>query len=314
MNAATRTQAWIVSLLAGSALALAAVDARVIEAHEQAVLSLCWSRDGAQLLTGGADNAARLWNSQTGKEVRAFDFKYAMSGVALSPDGRTAASGSWGVQLWDTATGRMTRHLEAHTGFVTSVAFSPDGTSLASGGLDSTVRLTQPSTGQETRLLQHPDQINGIAFSWDGRWIAAAGDTTVMVWEASSGRTVSRARLPGATSVAFTPDGSRLLVGRAGRTVTVVSCASWSPERELTGHNGKVTAVAVSSDGSLAASSSVDQTVRVWPLTSQQPAQVLSGHRRAVNCVAFSPDGRSVASGGADGTLRIWPVASATSR
>jgi len=57
--------------------------------------------------------------------------------VAISPDGKTLASGSKDktVKLWDVATGKEVVTLKGHTDPVLSVAFGPDGKTLASGGL-----------------------------------------------------------------------------------------------------------------------------------------------------------------------------------
>jgi len=38
---------------------------------------------------------------------------------------------------------------KGHTGFVLSVAFSPDGKTLASGGLDNTIKLWDVKPGKE---------------------------------------------------------------------------------------------------------------------------------------------------------------------
>jgi WD40 repeat protein len=63
--------------------------------------------------------------------------------VALSPDGRTALSGSFDstLKLWEVATGNTLRTFAGHTNIVLSVAFSPDGRTALSGGADKMLKL-----------------------------------------------------------------------------------------------------------------------------------------------------------------------------
>ena len=61
--------------------------------------------------------------------------------MAFSPDGRTLASSSDSVRLWDLDTGQVVGNLHGHTDLVQSIAFSPDGQTLATGSADKTVRL-----------------------------------------------------------------------------------------------------------------------------------------------------------------------------
>ena len=160
--------------------------------------------------------------------------------LAFSPDGKTLATGggrpNWGevpaaadgdaatkeaVKLFDVATGKQTaafpcdpRH---HVG---ALAWSPDGKTLAHTGLDGTgVRLLDPATGKERRLLDAPTQ--ALAFSPDGSLLAAVGHgrgdgkELVELWDPATGeKRASEVRHEqGVNCVAFSADGKALVTG-----------------------------------------------------------------------------------------------------
>jgi len=75
----------------------------------------------------------------------------AVTSVAISPDGKTLASGSRDgtAKLWDVGTKLDLSTLKGHVGAVTSVAFSPDGKTIATGGSDRVVKLYFAATNEE---------------------------------------------------------------------------------------------------------------------------------------------------------------------
>ena len=112
---------------------------------------------GRQALSGSGDETVRLWDVETGKELRRFiGHSGQVFSVAFSPDGKRALSGSNDdtVRLWDVETGKELRSFEGHSETVWGVALSLDGTHALSGSMDKTMRLWQLSsrTGQRPRV------------------------------------------------------------------------------------------------------------------------------------------------------------------
>ncbi|MGK7877393.1 MAG: toll/interleukin-1 receptor domain-containing protein, partial [Xenococcaceae cyanobacterium] len=115
-----------------------------LEGHDSWVISVSFSPDGKTLATGSDDKTIKLWNVETGREIRTlFGHDDSVRSVSFSPDGKTLASGSYDktIKLWNVETGREIRILFGHDDWVISVSFSPDGKTLATGSDDKTIKL-----------------------------------------------------------------------------------------------------------------------------------------------------------------------------
>ena len=118
------------------------------------------------------------------------------------------------------------------------------------------------------------------------------------------------ARLESAVnSVAFSPDGRKIIAGLGNGTLQLFEAISGKPiGKPFQGHENEVRSVAFSPDGKVIVSGSWDKTLRLWNLQGNQIGNPFRGHEDRVGSVAFSPDGKAIISGSWDETLRLWDL------
>src|SRR5262249_38375086 len=139
--------------------------------------------------------------------------------LALSPDGKTLASGSGGgrnaIRLWDvTAAADAPKAVLPHDGGLTALAWSPDGKTLASGGRDLAVRFWDVAARRAHRpvVLGHPALTSDLAWAPDGKALATAEDGFVRRWDVATGEPAGTPLNQGnfVRGLAWSPDGMRL--------------------------------------------------------------------------------------------------------
>src|SRR5262249_10092481 len=136
--------------------------------------------DGRGIVTGQDNGVATMWEGATGR--RLFEMRghtAVISAVAVSPDGRSIATGSWDndrtVRVWDAGTGEEKLQVRYHAWAVGSVAFSPDGSRIVSGAADGTACVFSTGTGRLVRTIHTLANVGNAIFSPDGRRIIIGG-------------------------------------------------------------------------------------------------------------------------------------------
>jgi hypothetical protein len=279
--------------------------------------ALAVSADGKQAASGFKDGTARLWATDSGRELRVLaTHEGEVKAVVFSPDGKWIASAGADrlVRLSETSSGKIQRVFRGHRDTVEALAFTPDGATLISAGQDEAIMLWDAHTGQMTqRLMHHRRGVRCLAVARDGKTFASGGeDRTIYLWDLPGCQERRFFRRPGwVFSLAFSGDGRLLASGGLDQTVHLHKLDANSGYDNMGGYERPVRSLALSRDGKAAAAGNEDGRIRLWEVISRKVRREFTGHAGGVRAVALFPDETRLLSGGEDGKILVWELAGA---
>jgi WD40 repeat protein len=164
----------------------------------------------------------------------------------------------------------------------------------------------------------HTDAIYIISLSSDGKTLASGDrDGTIILWDTESWRPIQKIKLQNwIKSLAFSPDGKKLVVGSAVMNASGNQIAGeinvWdlAAKKSITLMKSPeiVWSVSVSPNGKLIVGASRGGKIRIWDAQTEKLKDTFDGHDKIVFEAIFSPDGALLASCGGDGTIKLWDI------
>uniref|UniRef100_A0A8C6V3J4 Small ribosomal subunit protein RACK1 n=1 Tax=Neogobius melanostomus TaxID=47308 RepID=A0A8C6V3J4_9GOBI len=205
----------------------------------QGCLSVAFSADNRQIVSGSRDKTIKLWNTLGVCKYTIQDEGHSewASCVRFSPNSSNPIIVSCGwdkmVKVWNLANCKLKTNHIGHAGYLNTVTVSPDGSLCASGGKDGQAMLWDLNEGKHLYTLDSGDTINALCFSPNRYWLCAATGPSIKIWMTSFMPSVfcddkeavsdtnSKAEPPQCTSLAWSADGQTLFAGYTDNLIRV---------------------------------------------------------------------------------------------
>jgi len=280
------------------------------------IFSLEFSSDGESLLAGMWGEEAKLFDADSGSEIRAFSGHSVASYSACfskNADKVLTGSGDGFVRCWDIGQQEPTAAFCVGTDSVVSVDFSGDedrAIVITEKGLPT---IWDISSGVKSGSLDgHTTRVQSAAMSPDGSLVLTGQNGGAKLWKIHTGESahIFSSTASWVNSVDFSNDRQLLCTGDSNGCAKVIDASSFAEIRSIQAHNKEIFSIRFSPDGQYLLTGSEDASARLWDVDSGELVRTFAQSGGKVNSVEFSPDGTQVLTGSEDGFARTFSVAS----
>jgi len=236
--------------------------------------------------------------------------------IALSPNGKTVASGSQDgiMRLWDVKTETVIARWVGHADYVRAVCWSADGERVVSGSNDGTVRICAVKSSETILgpIKTGHEVVSAAIYSPDNTKIGTGGynENALKIWDAKTCELLITIKHDSMVwSLAWTSDQKKLISGDYDGWIRIFDTATWQQIAILEGgHTDTVYALALFQNDRLLVSASGDKTACLWNLDTNLPVGPPLHHQAFVHSAAISGDGKLLVTGCSDGDVYVWDI------
>jgi WD40 repeat protein len=302
---------------------------RELTGHTEAPLALAFSPDGRSLATLSEDRTVYVWDVTTGLAREHLDLSESAKAVAFSPDGHTlyTAGPDRAIRAWDLdGSRRLVEQVRPPSGFRYGIHFPAPGGDFVAITFREGLYIRDVVAGTRTATLDRGGgwAFNGGAWSPDARRFATVAGGVVKIWDPHTGDLLRSADPPEVggrvSSLSYTPDGSRIVLGEQSGRVTMLDADGLTPVGQPVVLDTPVCCLAAGSDNTTAvvltggptASGELYRPSGGWALVDLVTGRVVRSGSLGIPdgvWVAASPRGRYAAVVGGKGEVVVIDTA-----
>jgi WD40 repeat protein len=281
----------------------------LIRLEKISVIQILWSPTGDWIVDAGA-RALSIIDADTLKVTASINLGNEIpKAIAVTADAkRIFVLLASSIKVFDLETRDEIKTIGIQGG-ANSMAVTQDGTRIALGMLDNKMILLDSESGSVLRSLRSNYGGWSVAFSPDGKYVAAGTSQGVLMWETETGTwlPVDSKQTDLIKTLVFSHDGKKMS-GGSRDAFYVWDVETGKELNRFSGTFGDVNTISFSPDDQLLLSGSADFIVRLWDLQSATEIMKYKSHTSTVFSTAFSPEGEYFVSGANEGVIRKWGV------
>ncbi len=273
------------------------------------------SPDGKTIASGSQDQTIRLWDAQTGKQLKILAEGDIAEHLMFRPDGKQLLASTFnGIKAWDLATDELQRTVKVPLRFKT---FNREGTQAVCavsdrGGLGPGVcKIFDTRTGEILKEFKgHTSPVSVIAFNQDEKLLLSGGwNGVIKIWDIENNKELRsiQAHTFLVEAIVMHPDGKRFATSSRDKTLKLWDLETGEELKTFPGDGDTSGTLAFHPNGKQLAGAGMDKKITIWDVETGKTQFELVGHDQGVLELMYTPSGQHIITSSTDHTIKIWP-------
>lgn len=292
---------------------------RTLRGHLAKIYAMHWAEDKSNLVSASQDGKLLVWDALTTNKQHAIPLRSSwVMTCAYSPSGGFVACGGldnicsvYNLRSRELPI-RVSRELNAHTGYLSCCRFLNDRQIITSSG-DMTCILWDIEAGSKvTEFIDHNGDVMSVSInpSDKNQFVSGACDAKAKLWDLRTGKCTQtfEGHESDINAVHFFPNGNAFGTGSDDASCRLFDIRA---DRELQSYTHDtilcgITSVAFSKSGRFLFAGYDDFNCHVWDTLKGIKLFTLQGHDNRVSCLGVATDGNALCTGSWDSFLKVW--------